>query len=282
MTMAFSLAVNLDHVGWWVDDLEAVSRQFDQLGFSVTRPASLLTGTSEGDPRDEGQRSSHVMFRDTYLELTTVIGSEIPGHLSAYQGGSGLKIVALGCADADARHDDLENVERWDLVATSRSQRELSYASQPNEPVRFKWFMATPTQFPEVLVCLVEHLDRQRLFDPSVTRQPNGVTELTEVLMLSDDPEGSFTRYRPLEASAGDTTGWLTFITRDQARLAYPGAALPSLGAGGCVPLGVVLEASGLDFFATQQAPHAEGQFWFAAPGNTLVVIRSSRYLKDL
>jgi len=273
---AFSLAVNLDHVGWWVDDLDSVRLEFEQLGFNVTRPASLLTGNAEDLPIDEGQSSSHIMFQNSYLELTTVVGEVIPPHLAEYQAGSGLKIIALGCNDASALHSRLATTG-WDLVAPARSERRLHYGSQVDEPVRFQWFMATPQQFPEVLVCLVEHLDRQRLFDPDVTTQPNQVAELTEVLMLSNEPEQSYLRYQPLEVSVDLATGWLTFLTREQAELAYPGVRPPPLAVGDsalCTPMGVVLRSSGLDLLRRQLGQQSGGQVWFAAPGRTIVVVR--------
>ena len=271
----FSLAVDLDHVGWWVDDLVSVRAEFERLGFNVTQPASLLTGSGRAAPQDEGQRSSHVMFRNTYLELTTVAGNAIPAHLMQYRGGSGLKIIALGCVDADALHDELASAG-WDLVAPARSERRLDYGDR-DEPVRFRWFMATPTQFPEVLVCVVEHLDRERLFDPKVTEQSNQVIELTEVLMLANDPESSFGRYRALESAAGTAAGWLTFLSRKQAELAYPGLSLPvpsTSDAADCTPMGVVLRSGDLDFLRRRLGRQSGGQLWFAAPGGTIVVVR--------
>jgi hypothetical protein len=274
-TRAFSLAVNLDHVGWWVDDLHSVTLEFERLGFNITRPASLLTGSSSDAPTDEGQVSSHIMFQNSYLELTTVVGEVIPHHLTEYQAGSGLKIIALGCVDACALHGSLV-MGGWDVVDPARSERQLNYGDQLDEPVRFHWFMATPRQFPEVLVCLVEHLDHQRLFDAQVTKQPNQVAELTEVLMLSDEPEGSYMRYKPLESSTDDATGWLTFLTPEQAELAYPGARLPRLSTSGtdCTPMGVVLRSAGLDFLRGQLDQESDGEVWFAAPGRTIVVVR--------
>ena len=274
--VAFSLAVNLDHVGWWADDLDTARLEFQQLGFNVTRPASLLTGAGPDAPQDEGQRSSHIMFQNTYLELTSVAGEVIPPHLSHYQAGSGLKIIALGCGDVNALHAGLKTTG-WDLVDPARSERQLNYGAQTDEPVRFQWFMATPRQFPEVLVCMVEHLDRQRLFDPDITRQPNHVAELTEVLMLSEEPERSYLRYQPLESSPEDATGWLTFLTREQAELAYPGARLPLVAANAsaqCIPMGVVLRSGKLGLLRQKLPQQSNGQVWFAAPGSTIVVVR--------
>jgi len=257
------LAINLDHIGWWVDDLAATSDDFVAHGFTVTGSASLLTG--QGDqPQDEGQRSSHVMFHNTYLELTTVVGEVVPAHLLQYQKGSSLKIIALGCADAAVQHGALTELG-WDLVEPARSQRGLSYGSNSAEPVRFRWFMVKPAQFPEALVCVVQHLDRDRLFDASVTSHANAVTDLVEVLMLTADPAISLARYRPLEALGDEATGWLSFVTPEAARSAYPGAALPVLsGVNDCVPMGIVV--------TTDRAQPKE--VWFPGPGNTVVVVR--------
>ncbi len=261
--MGDRLAINLDHIGWWVDDLSAVGDAFAGQGFTVTDSASLLTGDVDGHPQDEGQRSSHIMFQNTYLELTTVVGEVVPSHLSQYQGGSGLKIVALNCADATTQHQALSQLG-WDLVDPGHSERRLSYGNNPTDPVRFRWFMATPTQFPEVLVCVVQHLDRERLFDPSVTSHANGAQDLAEVLMLTADPATSLSRYRPLEAVGADATGWLTFLTPQQAQSAYPGATLPTLtGDHDCVPMGIVINAAA-----------DSGADWFTGPGDTVVVVR--------
>jgi hypothetical protein len=258
------LAINLDHIGWWVDDLAATSADFLRHGFTVTGSASLLTGGKGDPPQDEGQRSSHIMFQNTYLELTSVVGEVVPAHLLQYQQGSGLKIIALGCVDAGVQHGALAELG-WDLVEPARSERSLSYGTGSAEPVRFRWFMAKPTQFPEVLVCVVQHLDRGRLFDASMTHHANEATDLVEVLMLTIDPATSLARYRPLEASGDEATGWLTFVTPDAALSAFPGAALPILnGANDCVPMGIVV--------TTDRAQ--TGEVWFPGPGNTVVVVR--------
>lgn len=263
--MGDRLAINLDHIGWWVPDLAVATDHFAGHGFTVTGPANLLTGGSEAEPQDEGQRSSHIMFQTSYLELTTVVGNVVPAHLLRYQQGSGLKIIALGCADAVTQHRALAKLG-WDLVEPAHSERTLSYGSGSAEPVRFRWFMATPRQFPEVLVCVVQHLDRTRLFDPAVTHHANNVTDLKAVLMLTADPAASMARYRPLEVPSGEATGWLNFVTPDDARGAFPGAGLPTLGgAHDCVPMGIVVTTTGPE----------PTEAWFPGPGDTVVVLRN-------
>ena len=262
------LAINLDHIGWWVDDIEASTREFEGRGFTVTRPASLLTGAATQSPQDEGQLSSHVMFQNTYLELTTVIGDSIPPHLLEYRDGSSLKIIAFGCADADTKYNALLNLG-WDVVAPGHSQRELGYGDR-TAPVRFRWFMAAPSQFPEVLVCVVQHLDRERLFDPVVSAHANGVRELTEVMLLTDDPQTALARYRPLEAGADEATGWLSFVRPRTLQAEFPAVKLPQLADGSdCVPVGIVLTAD------------SRGETsWFPGPGGTIVVVETE--LKNL
>jgi catechol 2,3-dioxygenase-like lactoylglutathione lyase family enzyme len=93
----------IDHVGLVGRDIHKMVAAFRGLGFTVTEPAQLTQPDPEGNPVPLGQLSAHVIFPDTYLELTAV---EHPGqgnHLDKWLARhEGLHILAFRAANAQA------------------------------------------------------------------------------------------------------------------------------------------------------------------------------------
>lgn len=203
----------LDHVGWLVEDLDAARRQFEGFGFAVSPTAELSTG-------DDVQYSAHVVFADTYLELTSFRGA-IPAHLAPYANSFGLKILALR-SDAAADYHELLGKRGLALTPLAHSRRQVD----SGEWARFCWFMAEPRAFPDVLVCGVEHETPNVVFPDPPAEQHNGATRLAEVLLLAPEPQLEAQRYAVLTNETA-RQGALSILDADAASLRFRGLQTP-------------------------------------------------------
>ena len=67
------MRLDVDHIGILGADIDALVDEFRGLGFSIVGPAELTAIDADGTQRGLGQHSAHIMFADTYIELTSVV-----------------------------------------------------------------------------------------------------------------------------------------------------------------------------------------------------------------
>ena len=165
----------LDHVGLVVEDVAPVVAQLREAGFSVSDPVAL-----QGENGPLGQTSAHCVFENFYLEIS----APVPGsgnHLEPLLAeGPGVKIIALGCEDADAAHAKLS--ESGVACGPLRdASREVMFARR-RAIARFRWF-AVEEGPAGAITALVEHLDPEIVFAPELSAHRNGSRRVTEVVL---------------------------------------------------------------------------------------------------
>jgi hypothetical protein len=178
----------LDHLGIVARELEPVRDAWRRLGFEPTAPKPLLGVDASGAVVPLGQWSCHVVLESGYVELTAVAGDDPSHHLARYrQRYVGLHILALGADDAAAAR---ERVVHAGLRVTPvmQARRAIDYGARQGE-ARFRWFMLDATESPEALVCVVEHETPELVFQPEVSRHPNGAIALDGTTLLVAAPE---------------------------------------------------------------------------------------------
>jgi hypothetical protein len=164
------MKIALDHLGWLGPDVRRLVDVFEALGFRVLGPVPLHSGATTGPAV---QWSAHVMFRDTYLELTSVSAAAADNPLQRWRASpAGVRLVVLRTSDAAASHATLA-AAGWQVTGVQHAQRRLAYGKQG--VARFRWFGLRDEPLPGVLAAWVQHLDREALFDASVSAQPNTV-----------------------------------------------------------------------------------------------------------
>ena len=199
---ALRVPLPLDHVGWLVDDLDAERHGLAQLGFTVTSPGTLKTGNAGTRAADVGQWSAHVMFQDTYLELTAVAAGARPAHLAPYLDRGGLVILALRVTDAQAARTTLDEVGLT-VTASAYSERPITYPEPAQQgTARFRWFMCVAEQFPQLLVCCVEHVTPELVFQPTVVSHDVHVNGLRSVFLFDPGAATAASRYQRLADAA--------------------------------------------------------------------------------
>lgn len=226
-----TLNLPVDHVGLVARELSELLTTFRRLGFAVTQPRSLMTSKeAAGRVEEQGQQSAHIMFDQGYLELTAVTGSAQGMHLERYVGRPpGVHILAIRTESAR---------EAWEAVrgaglnpsSCAASARRISYGRTGE--ARFEWFMFDDNEFPEALVCLVDHLTPDLVFQPDVMVHPNGARALAEVLLCVEDLQEASGRFSKLEVKgAVGTEGLHGLVICDRTGLKRRFPALePALG----------------------------------------------------
>ena len=166
---------------------------YARLGFALTDPVPLM-GEKDGIEMSLGQNSAHIIFADSYVELSAVNSSDPRHHLvpflSRYQG---LHILALSTDDAAQSNKALTAQERITSPLQVAS-RHVHYGIRHGE-ARFKWFRAPDKLSTEGFVCLVEQVTPDLVFQPPKSGHPNGSVGVGGVLVLSHNTSEAVQRF---------------------------------------------------------------------------------------
>ena len=183
-------ALDLDHVGIAVRDLDAAAAQFRRLGFRLTdRGYHTLPPPSEGAPRPRAGTANHcAMLERGYLELIGIsdpaYGGRLKQDIERYQG---LHIVAFGTRDAAAAARAMRI--RGLAIGDSRPlERPIEEPDGSSQLARFEI-----VDFPRDLVSeghffAIRHLTRDLLWKPALLAHPNGARSLESLTIAVADP----------------------------------------------------------------------------------------------
>lgn len=192
----------------------------------------MLSLDSQDNAVAMGQSNSHLVFDDTYVELTAVQGDLSRHHLrDAIARYWRLHIIVLRAKDAEAEQRALAATGSA-APAPALAARHVAYPGGKGV-ARFKWFRIPVSEFPEAFLCAVEHLDADLVFDPALNAHPNGACVLHALTLVADRPEQLARRMaaitgsnaRPITDGWRVATGDSSVDTLDAAALAarYPG-----------------------------------------------------------
>jgi hypothetical protein len=154
----------LDHIGYVGRSLDALRDGMGRLGFATTEPRELMgVDATSGAAVSLRQRSCHAVFERGYVELSAVETDDPRHHLAAYRRrGDGLHILALGSGAIAVEH---ARCVAAGIGATplARAARRIEYGERHGE-ARFEWFMFTPEESPEGLVCFATNLTPELVY----------------------------------------------------------------------------------------------------------------------
>lgn len=183
----------IDHLGVVGRDIEALLRAYRRLGFAPTEPTPLM-GLKDGESIYLDQDSAHLIFSESYVELSGVTTDDPGHHLAPWLARrAGLHILALGSENADASHAALA-AQGLDVPAVQDAGRHVTYG-QNHGDAKFKWFKAPDALGDEGFVCLVEQITPELVFQPPADGHPNGALGLVDVMALSEDPPEAAERH---------------------------------------------------------------------------------------
>ena len=231
--------VFLDHVGYFVADMDRATQRFERLGFTVQPQNTHYNAAPDGTLVPAGTVNRLITLRIGYLEvlaatLDTPLAAQLRRSLDRYEG---LHLVALGHADVPAQETRLRAAGMPTQPAV-RLRRPLD--SMPEKPlVGFHVLRTEPGVMPEGRVQYCGHETPDLVWLPGFTEHANGAEALTDFLIVEADPAEAAARFatfsgRPARMEDGLHTiamerGRLTICDTAAAARLLPGFDAPSL-----------------------------------------------------
>lgn len=183
----------IDHLGIVGRDIDALLKAYRRLGFTPTAPTPLM-GTKDGEQIYLGQDSAHLIFADSYVELSGVTTDDPNHHLAPWLARRpGLHILALGSDNAKASHAAMA-AQGMTVPAVQDAGRHVAYGTKHGD-AQFKWFKAPDELGDEGFVCLVEQITPELVFQPPADGHPNGALSVVDVIALAEDPAEALARH---------------------------------------------------------------------------------------
>jgi hypothetical protein len=231
--------VFIDHVGYFVHDLDAAGAQLERLGFRVSAINVQTNADASGALRPSGTSNRLAKLKFGFLEMLaathdTPLAEQFKQQIARY---SGLHLIAFSAEDM--RHERARLVDAGfamqDVIELRRRDRTL-----PGEPeVHFSVLRPQPGVMAEGRVQWVRPRTPDVVWRAETITTENGAEGLTDTLLCVDDLAGVAARYGryvgrtpvvrggthvvPLER------GGLVFVGPAQAAKLLPGFQLSSI-----------------------------------------------------
>lgn len=246
-------AVFLDHIGFFVNDINAAGTRLERLGFTVHPVSIHYNEGSNGELALSGTANRLVTFGIGYLEVLsavadTPLSTQLRSSLDRYEG---LHLIALThehVAGRDAHFAEMG----FAMQPTVQLRRSLDTGDGAAQ-VKATVARCEPGVMEEGRAQMLTHDTPELIWLPGFSGHMNGADALVEMLVVSADPRDAASRYSrfsgcPASESGGRhhvdlDRGRLTFVDDDSGHRTLPLTDLP--GCPYCA--GVVLRTSGLD-----------------------------------
>ncbi len=231
----------LDHVGWYVADIEAAGAAFARLGFTLTPFTPHSHQSASGERTPSGTANRCAMIELGYLEilcampdLDTPLTAELRAGLERY---TGLHLIAFSCADAASEHAR--------IAAAGFAPRPIVDLRRPliaddggAAMAAFSVIRLAPGAMAEGRIQMLTQETPETVWQPSLIARDNAIDALSGVVVCTADVEDSVSRFARLLGrvpSRGDDgaaiileRGRVSFVTPERLRSLIPGAGVPS------------------------------------------------------
>jgi len=229
----------LDHVGYFVADLEAAGRQLERLGFRVSPINVQYNANEQGDLVPTGTSNRIALLDRGFIEVLAATGEtpladQLRKAVARYQG---LHLIALTHADMAAQRSRLKragfamqslvNLRR--RVATLEGERQMAYSVLRTEP----------GQMAEGRVQMLTNHTPELLWTLGSMAHENRVDALTELLICVGDLDEAASRYgrfigRAVKSEEGRAVvaldrGHLLLVDASRAAAILPDLTLPDV-----------------------------------------------------
>jgi hypothetical protein len=193
------VAVDLDHIGTVVRDLERGRQAFERLGFRLTTRSHHSGAATPGGPVEPWGSANHcAMLQQGYLEILGIVDesrfSAAQALLARYEGPH---IVAFRPASFEAVEaltlaglpvDPARSLERMAAFGPDGALRRVAFRN-----MRFDTSVFSEAQFQ-----YTEHLTRDVMWQPDLLEHPNGAIALDRVYLCSGTPVETAGRFAPV------------------------------------------------------------------------------------
>jgi Glyoxalase-like domain len=216
--------VFLDHVGYFVADLDAAGSQLGRLGFRVSLTNVQTNADANGELKPSGTSNRLAKLKFGFLEILaathdTPLAEQFKTALARY---SGLHLIALSHDDLPAQRARLVEAgfAMQDVVELKRRDRTLPGAPE----VHFSVLRPQPGAMAEGRVQWVTPHTPDTVWRPDTITTENGAEGLTDMLLCVDDPAGVAARYGRYVGRAPVMRGGLHAIALDRGGLVFADA----------------------------------------------------------
>jgi hypothetical protein len=230
----------LDHIGYFVPDVEAARRALARGGFAPT-PVSIQVNPDPagGAPRLTGTGNVTAMFAQGYIEVLfktadTPLVAELETASLRYWG---LHLVAFAVADAAAAHRRLAD-QGFRVRPLVKMQRPVEL-DEASGTAAFTLARVEPGEMAEGRVQILTHHSEQMVWQPRWLSHPNGARALLRLVIVVADVAEAARRYVsftgrtaqafPLGRSIALDRGRLDLVTADGFRQMLPEIPVPSV-----------------------------------------------------
>lgn len=240
MTPPSASADALDHVGVAGNDLGALARQWEALGFCLT-PLARHSGkrTPDGPVVPFGTGNRCIMLREGYLELIAIVdpgafSNTLDRFLARY---AGIHILALSIADEAA---NLARLRRAgiDIAGVAYLERPVDDAEPAGPTAKFAR-LPLPDP-PEGRIQLIRHLTPEAIWQERFMVHPNHAIALTDIVLAVANPAETAARFSILAGRPvvpDPEGGFQLDLPRGKVRMmpaaaveqVFPGIAIPCL-----------------------------------------------------
>ncbi len=224
-----------------VGDLAATARRYEAMGFQLTPYSPHSAAWKPGDPvQPLGSGNRCVMFENTYLEI---LASEDPNKPAArianfLQHHQGAHIICFDCDDCE-RVDGRVRSQGIETSGVIPLQREID-TPDGVRTAKFERTQFAPRNSPEGYIQASRHLTPEYIYQPRYISHANGCFQLSEVILVTEDPSSFSTRYQAYIGAAPSCEAdairfrlplgtTLTLIDVEDAATALPGTLLPPI-----------------------------------------------------
>jgi len=240
--------VFLDHVGWFVADLDGAKAHLERLGFQVSVENIHMNMGEDGIRHPSGTINRLSILGCGYLEFLgargeTPLADQHRAQLGRYEG---LHLMAFNSADVPAEVPRLA-AEGFTPLEPVEMRRPVRLPDGDHDG-HFSVLRVPPGVMAEGRVQWCGHHSPDLVWHESQTTHPNGISALTGALWVVDDVDEALDRYsrflrkpaKRLGSGAGCVSlerGMLVFAEHNRAADFVPGLAAPTAPFGGAVYL---------------------------------------------
>ncbi|MEX2453519.1 MAG: VOC family protein [Rhodospirillaceae bacterium] len=235
--------IYLDHVGWFVPDMDAAAAAFRRLGFPMS-PFTVHTNEQpDGTRVPSGTANRCAMIARGYLEVLTDVpdvdtplSSQLRGGLARY---TGLHLIAFTVSDAEAATARLREAG-FDPEPPVALRRAMPLDGGGEGTAAFSVVRLPPGAMAEGRIQILTQDTPDVVWQPSVTAHENGLDMLSGVLICTTDPEEAAGRYgrftgKPVTPAPQGVRrvlldrGEIAFCDRDCCGEILPGVVVPDV-----------------------------------------------------
>lgn len=248
--MTMRSIIGLDHVVVMTRDLDEAARRWQSLGFTVS-PRGMHTAVM-------GTANHTIMLGHDYLELIGVVAEterNLPGRQFLARRGEGIERAAFTGTDAD---DGVAELKARGFAALGPYDfgRPVDLPDGRKAEARFRTFVWPIEERPGGLrVFACQHLTREYVWIPELTRHANTATRIDRVEMLAIDPAaaaahmGRLIDRQPerlddgaLRVETGSGRGDFVFLDRATLERRHPGVSLAGIPDEGAITIALTVD----------------------------------------